>query len=384
MSSTVLISDLHLGAASESDVLRRAPIRDRLLEAIAEADADRLVLLGDTIELRDGPLGESLATTRPFFEEIGEAFADGEVILVPGNHDHRLLGPWLERARDEDRPAALDEIVGSPHPAVRTIDDWLGDAKLEVRYPGYWVRDDVFATHGHYLDSHVTLPTIERLSVAAVDRMAGRPTGRRASPHDYEEVHAPVYDLIFSLAQGGRGLGGGKDGRSRALQVWEAIGGASGKARTLRGRVLGSAVIPTALRGMERAGLGRFKRDFSITEIGRAGVEAMHEVIERLDIEADHVIFGHIHRRGALTGDGDTPSTPVWHRNGTTLHNTGNWLYTEALLGMAIPQSPFWPGSMVVVGETGPPELIEVLTDVDREVLAGRAGPDASASRAGA
>ncbi len=57
-----------------------------------------------------------------------------------------------------------------------------------------------------------------------------------------------------------------------------------------------------------------------------------------------------------------------------TLHNTGNWLYTEALLGTAVPQSPFWPGSMVVVGETGPPELIEVLTDVDREVLAGRAG----------
>ena len=374
MATTVLISDLHLGAASGSDVLRRAPIRERLLEAIAAAEAERLVLLGDTIELRDGPLGESLATTQSFFEAIGEAFAGGEVILVPGNHDHRLLGPWLERARDEERPASLDEIVGAPHPAVRTIDDWLGDARLEVRYPGYWVRDDVFATHGHYLDSHVTLPTIERLSVATVDRMAGRPTGRRETPHDYEEVHAPVYDLIFSLAQGGRGLGGDKDGRSRALRIWETIGGASGKARTMRGRFLGSAVIPTALRGMERAGLGRFNRDFSITEIGRAGVEAMHVVIERLDIEAEHVIFGHIHRRGALVGDGETSSTPVWRRNGVTLHNTGNWLYTEALLGAAVPQSPFWPGSMVIVGETGPPELVEVLTDVDREVLAGRAG----------
>jgi hypothetical protein len=39
-----------------------------------------------------------------------------------------------------------------------------------------------------------------------------------------------------------------------------------------------------------------------------------------------------------------------------------------------VPQSPFWPGSMVVVAESGPPELVEVLTDVDREVLAGRAG----------
>ncbi len=86
-------------------------------------------------------------------------------------------------------------------------------------------------------------------------------------------------------------------------------------------------------------------------------------------------IFGHIHRRGSLPGDGDTGSTPAWARNGVTLHNTGNWLYTEALLGLAVPQSPFWPGSMVVVGESGPPQLVEVLGDVDREVLAGRAGP---------
>ena len=187
-------------------------------------------------------------------------------------------------------------------------------------------------------------------------------------------MHAPVYDLIFSLAQGGRGLGGDVDGRSRAMRIWETIGGASGKARTIRGRLLGSAVIPTALRGMERAGLGRFNRDFSIAEIGRAGVEAMHVVVERLGIEAEHVIFGHIHRRGSLSGDGQAPGTPIWRHDGVTLHNTGNWLYAEALLGMAVPQSPFWPGSMIVVGEAGPPELIELLGDVDREVLAGRAG----------
>jgi hypothetical protein len=257
---------------------------------------------------------------------------------------------------------------------VRSIADWLGDARLEVRYPGVWVRDDVYATHGHYLDSHMTLPTIERLSVAAVDRLAGIPTGRRETALDYEEVHAPVYDLIFNLAQGGRGLGSDERGRSRAMRIWETIGGASGKARTIRGRLLGSAIIPATLAGLERAGLGRFHRDFSIAEIGRAGVAAMHEVVDRLEIEAEHVVFGHIHRRGSLPGDNGTPNSPKWARNGTTLHNTGNWLYAEALLGRAVPQSPFWPGSMVVVGDEGPPELVELLIDVDREVLAGRAG----------
>ncbi len=369
MASTALISDLHLGSSSRADVLRREPIRRRLIEATAEVD--RLVLLGDVIELRDLPLGVSLQAARPFFEDIGKAFAGREVVLVPGNHDHRLLGQWLER----ERPAALDERVEWPHPAVSSIEGWLGAAKLSVRYPGLWVRDDVFATHGHYIDSHVTMPTIERLSVAAVDRLGGIPTGRRTSPNDYEEVHAPVYDMIFNLAQGGRSITGGRGDRPPAMRIWELIGGASGRARTIQGRILGSAVIPATLSGIERAGFGSFRRDFSAGEIGRAGVEAMHVVAERLEIGAEHVIFGHSHRRGPLLfDDGRNASDPVWERNGVTVHNTGNWMYVEGLLGRAVPQSPFWPGSMIVVGESGPPELVELLADVDREVLAGRAG----------
>lgn len=373
MPTTALISDLHLGAGSRTDVLRREPILERLLDATS--DVDHLVLLGDVIELRDLPLGESLTAAKPFFEVVGEAFAGRRVTLVPGNHDHRLLGPWLDRSDDEERPAGLDQVVDAPHPAVRSIQGWLGDAQLEVRYPGLWVRDDVYATHGHYLDSHVSTPTIERLSVATMDRLGGLPTGRRSSPHDYEQVHAPVYDLIFNLAQGGRQIGGSKDGKPSAMRIWEMIGGASGRARTVRGKLLGSAVIPAVLRGIERAGFGNFGRDFSTGEIGRAGVEAMHVVVDRLGIDADHVIFGHIHRRGALLmDDGRRATDPVWEKNGVTLHNTGNWTYVEGLLGRAIPQSPFWPGSMIVVGDTGPPELREVLADVDRDVLSGRAG----------
>ena len=100
----------------------------------------------------------------------------------------------------------------------------------------------------------------------------------------------------------------------------------------------------------------------------------MHVVVERLGIEAEHVIFGHIHRRGSLSDDAGRAERaglaaqrrhPPQHRQ---------LALRAALLGRAVPQSPFWPGSMIVVGESGPPELVEVLTDVDREVLAGRAG----------
>ncbi len=134
-------------------------------------------------------------------------------------------------------------------------------------------------------------------------------------------------------------------------------------------------MIPAALRGMERAGFGSFTRDFSAGEIGRAGVDAMHAVVERLAIGADYVVFGHIHRRGPLLGDdGRHASDPAWERRGTTLFNTGNWQYVEGLMGRAEPQSPFWPGSMVVVGDSGPPELVELLADVDRDLLSGRLG----------
>ena len=91
---TAIVSDLHLGVASDEDVARDRDVRRVLLEEVA--GADRLVLLGDVVELRNLPVGPSLARARPFFEELGEAIGDAEVVLVPGNHDHRLAEPLLD------------------------------------------------------------------------------------------------------------------------------------------------------------------------------------------------------------------------------------------------------------------------------------------------
>jgi hypothetical protein len=365
---TAIVSDLHLGAAADVDLIRRPEIRARLLEALA--GVDRLVLLGDTLELRDLPIAAAIAAAQPFFEEVGEALGEGEVVLVPGNHDHRLLGGWLDRARDGEREIDPAETIDTPHDAVERVREWLAPARLSVRYPGIWVRDDVYATHGHYLDSHVTLPTVERLSVATVDRIGGRPTGVRESPRDYERVHAPVYDLLFNLAQGVRRHE--TSGRPPSMRIWELLGGASGRARTWQGRVLGSAVIPAALQGLKRGGVGSFGRDFSLAEIGRSGVEAMHAVVERLGIgaQADHVVFGHIHRRGPLPGeDGLRATDPEWERRGVRLHNTGSWIYVPAMLGASIADSPFWPGRMIVVPEHGDPEAVELLAEADHAEL---------------
>ena len=74
-------------------------------------------------------------------------------------------------------------------------------------------RPGVYATHGHFLDRHLTVPTFERLAVAAVERVlstGGESTGPEAEPErgsatpdDYERSQAPVYAFLFALAQAG-------------------------------------------------------------------------------------------------------------------------------------------------------------------------------------
>ena len=126
--------------------------RASLLEEIA--GADRLVLLGDVVELRDLPLGAALDAARPFFEELGEAMGEREVTLVPGNHDHRLAEPLLERARARRRRRARARAprrAPATAPAPRSPPG-SAPAELRIAYPGVWLRDDVYATHGHYMD----------------------------------------------------------------------------------------------------------------------------------------------------------------------------------------------------------------------------------------
>jgi len=60
---TLVVSDLHLGARTGVDVLRRPAARAALLERLD--GVGRLVLLGDTLELRHGPLREALEAARP-------------------------------------------------------------------------------------------------------------------------------------------------------------------------------------------------------------------------------------------------------------------------------------------------------------------------------
>src|SRR3954452_13373890 len=100
---TLVISDLHLGRTERSDLLRRADLRAPLLEALA--GIDRLIILGDGLELRESAHRDAVETAGPFFREVGAALGpDKELIVLAGNHDHGIAAGWID-ARLQSEPA---------------------------------------------------------------------------------------------------------------------------------------------------------------------------------------------------------------------------------------------------------------------------------------
>jgi predicted phosphodiesterase len=377
---TLIVSDLHLGSISRADLLRRPELRAPLLEAAA--DVDRLILLGDVLELRHGPLREAMAAARPFFEDLGEALAPRELVIVAGNHDHGLVEPWLARRGEESEPAPLQlEQLLDPEqvsPAYERIAGWASGARVRVAYPGLWVRADVYATHGHYLDSHLTVPTLERLSVAAMGRLLRKPEDSLSCVSDYEAVGAPVFawrDAVARDAHTGAALNGiATVGAWRALNGGGATAGTDGRVDAgpsgLRARGASAlhqlrrrafvAAFPLAVAALNRAGLGPLRSDVSGAELRRAGLRAMDEVAMRLGLGDAYVIFGHTHRAGPLPLDDERE----WRgRGGARLLNTGSWTYAPVFVGDTPGESPYWPGAGVLVEESGPPALVRMLQD---------------------
>ena len=361
--TTAVLSDLHLGARTGTDLLRRSEVRRTLLAAVQ--GVERVVLLGDVLELRQRPVAEVLDAAREFFEELGESVGDGQVVIVPGNHDHLLAEPLLERVRlNPAQRLGLEafEAPGSAGP-LAAIAGSLGRPELLLAYPGLWLRPDVYATHGHYLDRHFTVPTFERVAVALVERVAGRVPPGTVGPQEYEAGLAPLYAFIYNLAQAAR-PGQRVPGTNLSTRLWARMhpphGGVGVQAQLLR-----RVALPTAIAALNRAGLGPFRADLSTQELRAAGLRAMSEVVTRLGIDAAHVVFGHTHSAGPLRDASGEWVLP----GGTRLTNTGSWVYEPALLGDAGPRSSYWPGACVFVGEDGPPELRRLLDEPSAAAL---------------
>jgi hypothetical protein len=348
---TLVVSDLHLGGSAGNDVLGRDGVLEELLAALE--GVDRLVLLGDTLELRQGNVRSVLARARTVLERIGERLGNRPVVLVAGNHDHALISSWMERRTG---PLALEQRCAPREGSfiAGAVAEMLAPAPVEIAYPGLWLSEGIYAMHGHHLDLHMTVPTIERLAVAVSGRIALTGDRRWDDVHsvdDYEAVVAPVYAWVHAAAQSARASDAIEGGRT--VKAWNALRPGHGGA--LRARAL-PIVFPWLVRGANACGLGPLRSELSTAELRRSGLRAMSVVVERLAIEARHVIFGHTHRAGMFEGDDAAEwLTP----NGARLHNTGCWVFSSTFASG--PESPYWPGTAVLVEDGESPRILRLL-----------------------
>jgi hypothetical protein len=224
-----------------------------------------------------------------------------------------------------------------------------------------WLRPDVWATHGHYLDVHMTVPSIERLGAGAMRRIVGAAGSGPACAEDYEAILTPIYAWLHAVAQGavpgrGHGLQGG------SVRGWRTLTGPRGR-RGLRGRAI-AASWPLLIAALNRAGLGPLRAEVSGPALRRSGLRGMDEVCARLGVAAPYVIFGHTHRAGPLPGD-DAAEWVTPH--GSRLINSGCWVHESAFMGPDPARSPYRTGFGVVVEDTDPPAPPRLVNLLDRD-----------------
>jgi UDP-2,3-diacylglucosamine pyrophosphatase LpxH len=334
---TLIISDLHLGGRLEHDVLRRGEPLAALLAALD--DVDRLVLLGDVVELLEGRATQAMAIAEPVLRAIGRRVgAQRQVIVVPGNHDRTLVRGWTRAVGQALAPDA--DVPTDATPTLSRIVSWLAPARITVKYPGVWLGDGLYATHGHYLDRH--LFPVSAFGVAR--GLLRRPPQDEASPDDYEHARRP------SLARFARWLP-----RPAAALLDDAA------------ELMRAATMPKVQRRLLAPGFAPVTARLLGTQMQRASIPALGRVIHRMRIEADWVVFGHVHRLGPLAGD----DLAQWQGPGgrPRILNTGSWLYEPLLLHRARAPHPYWPGGAVLLDDGAPPRAVGLLDELPVEVL---------------
>jgi hypothetical protein len=367
---TLVISDLHLGR-TDTDLLRRADLREPLLEAIA--DADRLVLLGDALELREAAHRDAVAVAAPFFADVGAALGSAkELIMLAGNHDHGIAAGYID-ARLQAEPAGflgLEQRFAPQDagPLARRLAEAAQPAGLQLAYPGIWLRHDVYAFHGHYADVHATVPTFERLAAGTMARYVAKLPEHGATADDYEAVLSPLYAWLHALTQRADHTVVSV-GSSASAGTYEKLT-AKHRHRDPRALALGVG-YRSAVFALNRAGLGPLEPSLSPSALRRGYLRGIRAVIEHLDIRASHVIWGHSHRSGPWPGDDPAEWTAA---TGARILNTGSWVYQPHFLGPHPNGSPYWPGTAVIVDDDGPPRLVRLLGERGHEVLRPRRG----------
>lgn len=340
---TLVISDLHLGRRLDRDVLRRPAALAAMLRALEHVQ--RLVLLGDVVELMEGAPERAVQSALPVLRALGEQIGPGgEIIVVPGNHDRALITPWMQRC---GVPVDLDAAVPLDATALLAqVVSSLAPAQVRVHYPGVWLSDRVWATHGHYLDRHL----LPEHAFGIARGLLGRVPRAGATPSAYERSGGPSVTLIESVLA------------RRLPRPLAAL--ADDVAQLLR-----AATMPVAGLRLLNPRMARLTSLLLGAQMMRASIPALARVTQRLGVDADWVIFGHVHRRGPLAAD----NPGIWSGPGgrPRIANTGAWVYDPLLLHRARPPHPYWPGGAIMLEDDGDPSAVGLLDHLGAGALSG-------------
>ena len=261
--------------------------------------------------------------------------------MPAGNHDHGLVAGWIDgrlltepsglpRARAAHRAARRRPARRAPRRAAPRR------RGVEFAYPGVWLRDDVFAIHGHYSDLHTHRArrssgsppgAMARWVGRAARATAPRPTttrrrSRRCTRGCTRSRSAPTHARRQRRA---RRVGArlGRAGRPRAA-------GGGRCARPLLARRLRA---PRSRRST-RSASGRSSADLS-----GAGAAARQPARHRARCcagsacDAPHVLCGHSHRSGPVAGR--RPRRVDDRAPAARIVNTGSWVYQPHFLSDA-------------------------------------------------
>jgi UDP-2,3-diacylglucosamine pyrophosphatase LpxH len=334
---TLVISDLHLGGRLHHGVLTRPAALGRLLNAVESVD--RLVLLGDIVELMEGHAEHAMTVAEPVLRALGEKLGKGrEVILVPGNHDGPLVGGW---ARAQGSRLTTDSSVPlDATPALARLRSWLEPARVGVRYPGVWLSEGVWATHGHYLDRHL----LPESTFGLARGLPGRLPRDGAAPSDYEQVRRP------SVARASRWMP-----RPLAELVDDVA------------ELVRASTMPLVSRRLLHRQMAPILATLLGAQMSRASIPALARVVHRLGVGADWVVFGHVHRLGPLAIDRQAQWQGPLGR--PRIVNTGAWVYEPLLVHRARPPHPYWPGGAILLEPGGEPRPVGLLDELEAGAL---------------
>ena len=229
-------------------------------------------------------------------------------------------------------------------PALGAVSSWLGPARVEARYPGVWLDDAVWATHGHYLDRHL-LPE----SAYGVARgLLGRLPADGADPVSYERAGGPSITRLEGLLARWlpRPLAALVDDLAEVLRA--------ATMPAIPSRLLSRRIAPLTARVLG-------------TQMRRASIPALARVVHRLGVEADWVVFGHVHRCGPLPAD--DPLEWRGPEGRPRIANTGSWVYEPLLVHRASPPHPYWPGGAVLLDRGRAPRPVGLLDHLDASAL---------------